>query len=153
MKTIDGYETQTHEHGERTEQICKKSKTQKQNTPAKQSDIQMKATKPSFKQAKLTQSISCVTRLFCHQLTHWPLINFNDILDTLFSNRFWWWMIEAYLVKLPSHESHRTLLMISQHYLREWHCVVRQQAITWANVDPVLYRHMASLGLNELKFS
>ena len=27
---------------------------------------------------------------------------------------------------------------------------VRQQAITWSNVDPVLRRHMASLGHNEL---
>ena len=27
---------------------------------------------------------------------------------------------------------------------------IRQQAITWANVDPDLCRHMASLGLNEL---
>ena len=26
--------------------------------------------------------------------------------------------------------------------------LVRQQAITWANVDPVLCRHMVSLGLN-----
>ena len=27
--------------------------------------------------------------------------------------------------------------------------VVRQQAITWANVDPDLHRHMASLGHSE----
>ena len=30
-------------------------------------------------------------------------------------------------------------------------CAVRQQAITWANVDPDICRHMASLGHNELK--
>ena len=30
-------------------------------------------------------------------------------------------------------------------------CAVRQQAITWANVDPVLCRHVGSLGHNELK--
>ena len=29
---------------------------------------------------------------------------------------------------------------------------VRQQAITWANVDPVLSQHMASLGHNDLTF-
>ena len=29
-------------------------------------------------------------------------------------------------------------------------CGVKQQAITWANVDPDLCRHMASLGHNEL---
>ena len=28
-------------------------------------------------------------------------------------------------------------------------CVVRQQAITWGNVDPDLCHHMASLGHNE----
>ena len=31
-----------------------------------------------------------------------------------------------------------------------WWSVNRQQAITWANVDPDLCRHMASLGHNEL---
>ena len=30
---------------------------------------------------------------------------------------------------------------------------IRQQAITWANVDPDLCRHVASLGHNELKKS
>ena len=28
---------------------------------------------------------------------------------------------------------------------------MRQQAITWANIDPDLYHHMASLGRNKLK--
>ena len=42
------------------------------------------------------------------------------------------------------------LLMISQHWCRWWLGAVRQQAITWANVDPVLCRHMASIGHNEL---
>ena len=32
----------------------------------------------------------------------------------------------------------------------QWLGAVRQQAITWANVDPELCRHMASLDLNEL---
>ena len=34
--------------------------------------------------------------------------------------------------------------------VQEWLGAVRQQAITWANVDPDLCRHMASLGHNEL---
>ena len=34
--------------------------------------------------------------------------------------------------------------------VQEMACAIRQQAITWANVDPDLRRHMASLGLNEL---
>ena len=53
-------------------------------------------------------------------------------------------------VKLISGECHRSSLMRSQHWLRLWLGVVRQQAITWANVDPDLCHHMASLGLNEL---
>ena len=35
----------------------------------------------------------------------------------------------------------------------KWLGAIRQQAITWANVDPDLCRHMASLGHNELKHS
>ena len=37
-------------------------------------------------------------------------------------------------------------MMLSQ----QWFGAIRQQAITWAHVDPVLCRHMVSLGLNEL---
>ena len=47
-----------------------------------------------------------------------------------------------------SDECHRTLLMISQHWFRWWLGAVRQQAITWANVDLVPCRHMASPGHN-----
>ena len=54
------------------------------------------------------------------------------------------------LVKLPSDECNWILLMISQHCFRYWLGAVRQQAITWANVDPDLCRHMASLCHNEL---
>ena len=41
-------------------------------------------------------------------------------------------------------------MMISQHWFSSWLGAVRQQAITWANVDPDLWHHMASLGHNEL---
>ena len=40
--------------------------------------------------------------------------------------------------------------MISQHWLRWWLGAVRQQAKTWANVDPDICRHLASLDHNEL---
>ena len=53
-------------------------------------------------------------------------------------------------MKLPSDECHWTFLMISQHWFRQWFGAVRQQAITWANVDPDLCHHKASLGLSEL---
>ena len=43
-----------------------------------------------------------------------------------------------------------TLLLISQHWLRKWPDAIRQETITWANADPDLCGHMASLGHNEL---
>ena len=44
----------------------------------------------------------------------------------------------------------QTSLMISQHWFRSWLCAIRQQAITWANVDSVPCHLMASLGQSEL---
>ena len=41
-------------------------------------------------------------------------------------------------------------LMISQHWFRQWLGAVRQQAITWSNIDSDLCRHLASLGPHEL---
>ena len=41
--------------------------------------------------------------------------------------------------------------MISQHWFRQWLGAIRQQAITWTNVDPDIFHHMASPGHNELK--
>ena len=41
-----------------------------------------------------------------------------------------------------------THLMIIQHWFREWLGAVRQPAITWANIDPAVCRHMASPGHN-----
>ena len=41
--------------------------------------------------------------------------------------------------------------MACQHWFRWWLGVNGQQAITWTNVDQVLWCHMASLGHNDLK--
>ena len=63
-------------------------------------------------------------------------------------------MYWAFLVKLPSGECHSTSLMISQHSFRNGLLgavtVVRQQAITWANIDQVLWHHMVSLSLHKM---
>ena len=59
-------------------------------------------------------------------------------------------MAEVSPVNLPSDECHSTLLIISQHWFRLWLDAIRQQSTTWANVDPDLCRHMASLGSNGL---
>ena len=86
------------------------------------------------------------------ELTHWPLADLNKILYKWFSKWFQWLMAGASLVKLPSDECHCSLLMIRQHWIRWWLGAVRQQAITWANVDPDLCRHVVSLGHNELNW-
>ena len=52
-------------------------------------------------------------------------------------------------VKLPSGDFHCTSLMRSQQWFRWWLGAIRQQAMTWANVDHVLCHHKASLGHNE----
>ena len=53
---------------------------------------------------------------------------------------------------MPSYECHGTSMMIIQYWFMYWLGATRQQAITWANVDPVLCSHMMSLGHNELTY-
>ena len=57
--------------------------------------------------------------------------------------------INTFSVKFLSGE-YNTSLVISQQWFRQWLGAVKQQAITWANVYPDLWRHMASLGHNAL---
>ena len=45
-------------------------------------------------------------------------------------------------------ECQRTSPMRSQHWFRLWLGAVRQQAITWANIDLYLHCNMATLGQN-----
>ena len=58
--------------------------------------------------------------------------------------------MSIFFVKLLLYECHSTPLMISQHWFRYWLGAVRQQAITWDNVDPDSCHHMLPLGHNEL---
>ena len=61
-------------------------------------------------------------------------------------------MAEVFLVKLPSDDCDWILLTISQYQLMWWLGAFRQQAITWANIDPPdLCHHMASPSPNGLK--
>ena len=55
----------------------------------------------------------------------------------------------ALTMKLLRGECHRTSLMRSQYWFRQWLCAFRQQANTQAN-DQDLHHHMASLGHNKL---
>ena len=58
-------------------------------------------------------------------------------------------MAEVSLVKLPSNECYWTLLMLSQHWFRQWLGAIRQRTIAWASIDQDLCCHMVSLGHNE----
>ena len=59
-------------------------------------------------------------------------------------------MANVSLVRLLSDECPGMLLMPSQYWFRQWLGAVREQAITWANVDLDLCHHMTTLGHNEL---
>ena len=57
-------------------------------------------------------------------------------------------MAELSRVKLLLDECHWTLLIISQHWIRQWLGAVRLQTITWANVDSDPFGRIVSLGIN-----
>ena len=61
-------------------------------------------------------------------------------------------MAEVSLVNLPLYEW-MSLDLTDDQSTSVQVMAVRQQAITWANVDPDLCRHMASLGPNGLNQS
>ena len=90
------------------------------------------------------------TETACHYMNSLALGDFNGILKVWFSNSLYRIFAWAWNVKLLADECHRTSLMRSQYRFRWWLGAVRQQAITWANVDPYLRCHMALLGHSEL---
>ena len=53
-------------------------------------------------------------------------------------------------MKLPSGECHKTSLIISKYWFSYWLGATRQQAITWASVEPDPCHHIASPSHNEL---
>ena len=62
-----------------------------------------------------------------------------------FSISFYWLVSSHRLRIMPWDGCHGTSSMISQHWFKQWLGAVRQQAITWANVDLVPCRHIAWL--------
>ena len=77
-------------------------------------------------------------------------LTITPILKLQFSISFHWFVSSHHLRIMTWDEWRGTSLMISQHWFRQWLGAVRQQAITWANVDLVPCRHMASVGPSEL---
>ena len=61
-------------------------------------------------------------------------------------------LFQPQCVKLLSGKHHRTSLLSRQHWFRYRLNAFRQQPIIWANVDPKLCHHMASLSLNQFMF-
>ena len=84
-----------------------------------------------------TWKLICVFIIFLH-LTHW-LLGDLKILDKEFSSWFLWLMAGISLVKLLSDACHWTILLISEFWFSCWLGAIRQQAITWASVDPDLF--------------
>ena len=74
----------------------------------------------------------------------------NSLAPARCSRNFKSIIFKLLTVKLLSGECHRKLLTRSQYWFRQWLGAVRQQTITWANVDPVLYCYMVSPGHNGL---
>ena len=85
--------------------------------------------------------------------SHCPLVDVELIFKVWFSKSLYRIVVWVLAVKFILAECHKTSLMISQHWFRQWLGAVRQQAITWANVDPGFCPYMATLGHNELRTS
>ena len=87
------------------------------------------------------------------RLVHQPLGNDIIILKVYFPNACDRLSSRAPHVKILSGECHSTPLMISQHWFRWWLGAIKQQSVTWANVDLGLCHHMPSLGHNESNYN
>ena len=81
----------------------------------------------------------------------WRCSSYLKLVSLKLISRIYIFRISYFPVKLPSGESHNTPLMVAQHWFRWWLGAWWHQAITWANVEPVLCWCMVSLGHNELK--
>ena len=78
-----------------------------------------------------------------------PWEMWQEFKKIIFQTHFMNWYLE-YFFEISLRWVPRNQLMIRQHWFRQWLVAIRQQAITWANVDQGLCHHMASHGHNEL---
>ena len=92
------------------------------------------------------QDLWCYMAALGHnKLTHWPLRDVAAILKLKFSNSLYEsisWVLPAKLLGM-----HQTPINGKS---RLWLGAIRQQAVTWVNIDQDLYHHMLSLSHNEL---
>ena len=82
------------------------------------------------------------------ELTYPPQSDELLILHKWSSSSCWWYVSERWI--RPRMNATRPPLMISQQWFGWYLGALRQQTITWANVDHNPCRHMASFGHNEL---
>ena len=86
-------------------------------------------------------TISCKTS-WNLELTHCSLREMAVISKVYICNIFQSLISWMFPVVVSSKENHRISLMISQHWFREWLDAIRQQAMTWTNIDQDLRSHM-----------
>ena len=98
----------------------------------------------------ILKTIQYVNHLWFETLfTQWPLGNFNESLDMSFQIDFsdgWGICCEKALIWMSLDFTDDQPILVQ---VMAW--CLRQQAISWANVDPHLCHHMVSLAHNELK--
>ena len=82
---------------------------------------------------------------------HWPLGDVALILKVYFLNSLYRIVELSLCVKLLSGECHKNSLIETQYWFSYWLASTKQQAITWANLDPDLCHHMVSLSRNDFK--
>ena len=92
------------------------------------------------------------TFLLNAHLTHWPMGHWVQLvtLNVHFTNACYGLIPWTRLVKLLLCDYHGTPLMRSKQWLRFWIGAINRQAVTWANLEPVLWNHMTSLGHDKM---
>ena len=77
-------------------------------------------------------------------LIHWSMVYVDAILKMQFSNR-------SLLIRIFRSSYDEALLMIDRHWFIWLLDAIRQRIIVRAQINPVLCRHMASLGHNKVR--
>ena len=76
----------------------------------------------------------------------------EDSIQNDASNLVYWLVFSDLTMAIPSDECNMTVFTLIQHWFRQWYGAIRQQAITWSNVDSDLWRHLALLDHSGLMY-
>ena len=97
------------------------------------------------------ETMVCAVCLYIFLLTNCRQWDLGENLGKLFSSLLQYSIDVVCIVQLLPNECQWTILMISEHWLMQRLCAVKQKAITWAKVDQDHNCNMMPLGYNELK--